>query len=201
MKKLLVLIVALLATFNLSAQEIRYGITGGVNFANLHSSVSSSDTYLGFNAGIKAELSLSSVVADGFYADARLLYSLKGGRWSGVHQNLGYLELPLNFGYSFNVAPSINILAGIGPYFGVGLLGKNVLKGDGAKVKTDIFGEGYKRFAFGLNYTAGVELWNQWQIFLGFEHSMLNIAKSTVDGEGNAKLRPFNFYIGTAYMF
>lgn len=201
MKKLLVLIVALLATFNLSAQEIRYGITGGVNFANMHSSVSSSDVYLGFNAGVKAEMNLSSVVSDGFYADASLLYSLKGGRWAGVHQNLGYLELPLNFGYRFNVAPSVNILAGVGPYLGFGLIGKNVLKGEGAKVKTDLFGEGYKRFDFGLNYNAGVELWNQWQFFLGFEHSLLNIAKSNIDGEGNTKVRPLNFYIGAAYMF
>ena len=74
-------------------------------------------------------------------------------------------------------------------------------KADGAKVKTDLFGEGYKRFDFGLNYNVGVEMWNQWQFFLGFEHSLLNIAKSNIDGEGNIKMRPLNFYIGTAYMF
>ena len=201
MKKLLILMVALLAAYNLSAQEMRYGITGGVNFANMHSSVSSSDAYVGFNAGVKAEMDLSSVVADGFYADARALYSLKGGRWSGIHQNLGYLALPLNFGYRFNVAPSVNILAGVGPYFGLGILGKNVVKAEGAKVKTDLFGEGYKRFDFGLNYNVGVEMWNQWQFFLGFEHSLLNIAKSSIDGEGDIKVRPLNFYIGTAFMF
>ncbi len=201
MKKLLVLIVALMASFTLSAQEMRYGITGGVNFANMHSSVSSSDAYVGFNAGIKAEMDLSSVVADGFYADARALYSLKGGRWSGVHQNLGYLALPFNFGYRFGVSSDINILAGLGPYFGLGVLGKNVVKVDGTKVKSDLFGDSFKRFDFGLNYNVGVEMWNQWQFFVGFEHSLLNIAKSSIDGEGDIKVRPLNFYIGTAFMF
>lgn len=201
MKKLLVLIVALLATSNLSAQEMRYGVTGGINFANMHSSVSSSDAYIGFNAGIKAEMDLNSIVADGFYADARALYSLKGGRWSGVHQNLGYLELPFNFGYRFVAASSLNIFAGVGPYFGLGILGKNVMKVDGAKVKTDLFGDSYKRFDLGLNYNVGVEVWNNWQFFLGFEHSLLNVAKSNIDGVDNVKVRPLNFYIGTAYMF
>jgi hypothetical protein len=201
MKKLLVLIVALMASFTLSAQEMRYGVTGGVNFAWMHNPVSSSDAYVGFNAGIKAEMDLSSVVADGFYADARALYSLKGGRWSGVHQNLGYLALPLNFGYRFGVSSDINILAGLGPYFGLGVLGKNVVKVDGAKVKSDLFGDSFKRFDFGLNYNVGVEMWNQWQFFVGFEHSLLNIAKSSIDGEGDIKVRPLNFYIGTAFMF
>ena len=201
MKKLLVLILALMASFTLSAQEMRDGVTGGVNFAWMHNPVSSSDAYVGFNAGIKAEMVLSSVVADGFYADARALYSLKGGRWSGVHQNLGYLALPFNFGYRFGVSSDINILAGLGPYFGLGVLGKNVVKVDGTKVKSDLFGDSFKRFDFGLNYNVGVEMWNQWQFFVGFEHSLLNIAKSSIDGEGDIKVRPLNFYIGTAFMF
>ncbi|MBR2006535.1 MAG: outer membrane beta-barrel protein [Alistipes sp.] len=201
MKKLLVLIVALMASLTLSAQEMRYGVTGGVNFAWMHNPISSSDAYIGFNAGVKAEMDLSSVVADGFYADARALYSLKGGRWSGIHQNLGYLELPFNFGYRIDTGSDVGVLVGLGPYFGLGVLGKNVVKADGAKVKSDLFGDSYKRFDFGLNYNVGVELWSQWQFFVGFEHSLLNIAKSSMDGEGDIKVRPLNFYIGTAFMF
>lgn len=201
MKKLLFTIVALMGVMSLSAQEIRYGVTGGVNFAWAHSSVNSSDCYLGFNAGIKADMDLSYALNDAFYADARLLYSLKGGRWSGIHQNLGYLQLPLNFGYRFEVAPSLNILAGLGPYFGLGILGKNVVSADGAKVKTDLFGESYKRFDFGLNYNVGIEMWQNWQFFLGFEHSLLNVAKSEFDDGGDVKVRPLNFYIGTAFFF
>lgn len=202
MKKLLISIVALMATLSLSAQDMRYGVTGGVNFSWAHSSVNSSDCYLGFNAGVKAELDLGFALQESFYADARALYTLKGGRWAGFHQNLGYLELPFNFGYRFEVAPSVDIKVGLGPYFGLGILGKDVVSVDDAKVKTDVFGESYKRFDFGLNYNVGVELWKQWEFFLGFEHSLLNIAKSDYyEGGADIKVRPLNFYIGTAFFF
>ena len=39
MKKLLVFIVALMASLTLSAQEMRYGVTGGVNFAWMHNPI------------------------------------------------------------------------------------------------------------------------------------------------------------------
>ena len=71
MKKLLVLIVALMASFTLSAQEMRYGVTGGVNFAWMHNPVSSSDAYVGFNAGIKAEKFIS------LQSTGRLTYAAK----------------------------------------------------------------------------------------------------------------------------
>ena len=55
MKRILTLFVAVMATVTLSAQDLRWGATGGVNFAWAHSSVNSSDCYIGFNAGVKAE--------------------------------------------------------------------------------------------------------------------------------------------------
>ena len=208
MKKISLLIVALVGVVNLyAALPVRYGVTGGVNFAWAHSAatelseVNSSDCFLGFNAGVKVDVDLRSVLQESFYADARLLYTLKGARWSGVHQNLGYVELPLNFGYRFEAVPGFNILAGLGPYLGYGILGKNVASIDGAKVKTDLFGDGYKRFDFGLNYNIGVEAWNNWQIFLGFEHSFMNVAKKSFEGGSDIKVRPYNFYIGTAIFF
>ena len=79
-------------------------------------------------------------------------------------------------------------------------MGKDVVKTGDAKLKTDIFGVSYKRFDCGLNYNVGVELFDKWQIFLGFEHSVLNAAK--IDLEGNKfKDRPQNFYVGCALMF
>ena len=201
MKKIIIALVAVMATCTLSAQELRWGATGGLNFAWLKSSVlNSSDCYLGFNLGAKVEMDMADAIKDGFYVDARLLYTLKGGQWQNMHQNLGYLELPLNFCYRYAINNDITLFGGLGPYFGLGLLGKNVDKAGDTKVKTDLFGEVYKSFDFGLNYNLGVELWNEWQIFLGFEHSLLNALKTDID-EVNVKYKPMNFYIGTAYMF
>lgn len=201
MKKIIVALVAVMATCTLSAQELRWGATGGLNFAWLKAKeVNSSDCYLGFNLGAKVEMDMADAIKDGFYVDARLLYTLKGAQWQNNHQNLGYLELPLNFGYREAVSNYVTVFGGLGPYFGLGLLGKNVAKVDGSKVKTDLFGDVYKSFDFGLNYNVGVELWNEWQIFIGFEHSLLNVLKTDIEGV-NVKYRPMNFYIGTAYMF
>ena len=201
MKKIILAVVALMATCTLSAQDLRFGLTGGLNFANLHySQTNSSDGYLGINLGIKAEYDLSSVIEEGFYADARLLYTLKGGRWASLHQNLSYLELPSNFGYSYSLTSDVKIFGGLGPYLAYGVGGKDVLKKDGIKVKTPVFGDIYKRFDFGLNYNVGVELFDEWQIFIGFEHGLRNSYKSALEGE-TLKMHPLNFYIGCAYMF
>ena len=201
MKRILTLFVAVMATVTLSAQDLRWGATGGVNFAWAHSSVNSSDCYIGFNAGVKAEYDMAQYITDGFLLDARLLYTLKGGEWSGFHQNLGYLELPVNLTYRYDLGGDVKLFGGLGPYFGLGVLGKDVENYEGTKVKTDIFGKSYKRFDFGLNYNLGVEMWDTWQFFIGFEHSLLNVAKSDYEGAGDIKVRPLNFYIGTAFMF
>ena len=159
MKRFLITAVVLLAAAGLRAQEIRVGVVGDFNMSWLHNSVSSSDCYVGFGAGVKGEYLFSDAAADDFYIDARLIYSLKGGSWAA--------------GYRYHINSDLTLLGGLGPYFGIGVLGKQVIKTDGAKAKTDIFGESYKRFDFGLNYSVGVEISSRWQVFLTFEHSLI----------------------------
>ncbi len=201
MKRIIIALLAIVVATTASAQELRWGVTGALNFSWARSTANSSDAYVGFNAGVKAEMDFSDYITDGFYLDGRLLYTLKGGRWAGFHQNLGYLQLPVTLGYRYPVADDVALFGGLGPYFGLGVLGKNVTKAGGTKVKEDLFGEGYKRFDFGLNYQVGVELYSNWQVFLGFEHSLINAMKSNFEGADDVKIRPINFYIGTAYMF
>ncbi len=202
MKRFIVTLVAIVAAFGASAQDLRWGATGALNFSWVHTSeMNSSDSYIGFHAGVKAEMDFSHIIADGFYLDGRFLYSLKGGDWAGFHQNLGYVEIPISLGYRLPVSSEVSLMGGLGPYFGLGVIGKNVVSVGDTKTKTDLFGNAYKRFDFGLGYQLGVEVWDQWQFFLGFEHSLLNIAKSDYDSAGGAKVRPLNFYIGTAFMF
>lgn len=202
MRKIIVAIVALLVTTSVSAQEFRWGPTGAINLSWLHGAKNaSSDCYVGFHAGIKAERDFSSLITDGFYLEGKFVYTLKGASWSGVHNNLGYLELPINIGYRYPLSDNLSLMGGVGPYFGLGILGKTVTKIDGSKVKSDIFGQDLQRFDFGLNYNLGVELWNQWQFFVGFEHSLINVVKSQPDGAKGFKYRPLNLYFGTAFMF
>lgn len=205
MKRVIIVLLALFAAVNVSAQDLRWGVAGGLNFAWERAKVAdvkvSSDSYIGFQVGAKAEMDFSSYLIDGFYLEGSLLYNLKGGSYSGSHSNLGYLQLPVNLGYRLTFSGDVSLLGSLGPYFGLGVLGKDVEKVSGAKVKTDVFGTRLQRFDFGLNYKLGVEVWNQWQFYLGLEHSLLNLAKKNLDDEAHGKMHLVNFYIGTAYMF
>ena len=204
MKRIIIALLAVVATINVSAQELRWGVAGGLNFANERAKAAgvkvSSDSYIGFQIGAKAEMDFSSYLIDGFYLEGSLLYNLKGGSYSGSHSNLGYLQLPVNLGYRLTFSGDVSLLGSLGPYVGLGVLGKDVEKVSGAKVKTDVFGTRLQRFDFGLNYKLGVEVWNQWQFYLGFEHSLLNLSKTKIEGS-SSRTRVTNFYIGTAYMF
>ena len=205
MKRIIIALLAVVAAINVSAQELRWGVAGGLNFAWERAKASgvsvSSDSYLGFQVGAKAEMDLADYLTDGFFADGALVYNLKGGSYSGSHINLGYLQIPLNLGYRTPLSNDVSFIAGLGPYFGLGVLGKDVVKEGDTKLKTDVFGESMQRFDFGLNYKLGVEMWNQWQFYLGFEHSLLNLAKTDADLGSGVKYRLVNFYIGTSYMF
>lgn len=205
MKRIIIALLAVVAAINVSAQELRWGVAGGLNFAWERAKAAgvkvSSDSYIGFQVGAKAEMDFSSYLIDGFYLEGSLLYNLKGGSYSGSHSNLGYLQLPVNLGYRLTFSGDVSLIGSLGPYFALGVLGKDVEKVSGAKVKTDVFGTRLQRFDFGLNYKLGVEVWNQWQFYLGLEHSLLNLAKKDLDGATHGKHRLVNFYIGTAYMF
>lgn len=202
MKRLILSLVALIAVMGVSAQDFRFGVTGTANLSWVNTPLISSDAYVGFSAGVKAEMDMSDIIMDGFYVDGRLLYTLKGGSWAGSHQNIGFIEIPLNFGYRYHINDDIALMAGVGPYIGYGIIGKYVTKEGDTKIKEDLFGNDVKRFDFGLNYNIGVELWQNWQIFAGFEHGLLNLTKSSID-EDTIPLKSHisNFYIGVAYMF
>ena len=205
MKRIILALVAIVMALNVSAQDLRWGAVGAVNFSWMRAKAAgvaiSSDSYIGFQAGAKAEMDLADYLTDGFFADGALVYNLKGGSYSGSHTNLGYLQIPLNLGYRTPLSNDVSFIAGLGPYFGLGVLGKDVVKEGGTKLKTDVFGESMQRFDFGLNYKLGVEMWDQWQFYLGFEHSLLNLAKTDADLGSGVKYRLVNFYIGTSYMF
>lgn len=205
MKRIVIVLFALLTAVNVSAQDLRYGVVGGLNLSWEYEKVMGeklvSDTYIGFQAGVKAEMDFSDQITDGFSIDASLLYSLKGGSYSGTHTNLGFVHLPINLVYRYPISDSVSLLGGVGPYLSLGVVGKDVEKVAGSKIKTDVFGDIYQRFDFGLNYKIGVEMWEQWQFYAGFEHGLLDLTKTKVDDSLISKCHLLNFYIGTAFMF
>ena len=171
MKKILPLLaIALLATATVSAQGPRYGVTGALNVPSFSMSSGGvsidTDSRLAFNAGFKMDLALP--IMEGFYMDAGVLLSAKGSKYTSLVEDESvnntvrpyYLEIPLHFGYRYEI------------------------------------GEGMKRFDFGLGLRGGVELFDHYQVFLGYDWGLVDASNVT-----GIKIHNRNFYIGAAYLF
>lgn len=203
---------ALLVSAVASAQGLRYGVTGGLNFSSFAMDAGglsvSTDSRMGFNAGFKMEIG-APFILDGFYFDGEVLLSSKGTKFRSVVEEQGvkttvrpyYLEIPIHIGYRHTVDKSgnISVFGSFGPYFGIGLFGKSKVTSGNLTEKVDTFGSGgLKRFDFGLGLRAGVELYKRYQVFVGYDWGLVDIAKG---GEDNYRINNRNFYVGMAYMF
>ena len=210
MKKLLPLLsFALLLSAAASAQGVRYGITGAMNVSNyaIESDASSftSDSRIGFRAGFRMEVG-APFIYDGFHFMGEVVLSSRGSKMSTTVdeqsvKNISrpyYLEIPLHIGYHYAFKNgNVGLFGSFGPYFGVGLFGKDKLTIGDVSSKPDTFDSGeLKRFDFGLGLRAGVSMFDHYRIYLGYDWGLVNIAGSSGDKVNNR-----NFYVGAAYMF
>lgn len=210
MKKFLPLfLVALVATATVSAQGLRYGITGAMNVANYAMEVEgisfNPDSRIGFRAGFRMEMD-APFIYDGFYFDAEALLSAKGAKFdsssgedaASVISRPYYLEVPIHIGYRYMFGQgNVGIFGSFGPYFGVGLFGTNKVTVAGVESKPDAFSsDGLKRFDFGLGLRAGVAMFEHYRIYVGYDWGLIDVAKS-----GGNKINNRNFYVGASYMF
>jgi hypothetical protein len=209
MKKLPLLIAVLCLSHVLLAQNTRFGLRGGLNIANQKISVSfmgdkasqSGDAIPSFHIGGMGEIQIS----DMFFVQPSLLLSGKGMNFS-TEDDQGnpikakirpfYLELPINLIIKTQLPNSnLSVYGGAGPSIGYGIFGK-VKSGD---TDEDAFqDEGFKRFDFGINVTAGVEVPSGWQFSFHFTPGIANIAPSTdgTDADINWKNKVVAFSIG-----
>ncbi|MEA5256329.1 porin family protein [Arcicella aquatica] len=175
MKKTFLLILSLIAFSYASKAQTRFGIKGGVNFANTTNSIGgisvSGSSITSFHVGGVLESRLSERV----FIQPNLLFSQKGtsieisGLGSGK-DTYSYLELPVNVLYE--VADYFTL--GGGPYLGYALSAKTTSGG----VSQDIeFGAGgMKRLDYGLNFTAGYEVIDGLTISANYSLGLANIA-------------------------
>ncbi len=104
------------------------------------------------------------------------LYSLEDKKATYKQKcRLYYLELPLDCGYKFVINKQCKFLIAFGPYFGIGLFGKNKItnypetlpdEGHPFKLKT------YKRFDWGGHFGSGIEINSHYQITVKYSFSM-----------------------------
>ncbi|WP_109301117.1 porin family protein [Aquimarina sp. AU474] len=91
MKKLFLLAIAVIGfTFTSSAQDIKLGVKGGVNFANVTGDVDF-DSRTGFHIGGVLQIS----VLETFAIQPELLYSAQGAELGDIDFNIDYLNVPI----------------------------------------------------------------------------------------------------------
>lgn len=217
MKKNTLCLTALLAVSSLavSAQSegsFRFGVTGGMNVANLTNT--EADSRIGFNVGLRGEYSITNNV----YIGGAFLFSQKGSKdeetaeFSGVSakakytNNPGYLQIPVQVGYRFDLGNGVYVFGETGPYFAFGVCGKSKVEVEGnvagfsgsKESKADFFGDdGANTFDGGWGVRAGVEA-SGFQVHLGYEYGFSKLF-ATVDGQSG--VHNSNFTIGVSYFF
>lgn len=176
-----------------SAGDFRFGVTAGMNVANITDS--DADCRIGFNVGLRGEYNFTNNV----FVDFGLSFTQKGCKYGEdgeeIKMNPGYLQIPVNVGYRFNVGDNVSIFGATGPYFAFGVCGKTKVEALGLEAKTDFFDgdEGANVFDAGWGVKLGVEA-KGFQIGLGYEYGFTKVFDET-------SCHNSNFMVNVAYMF
>lgn len=183
MKKILLpAVVAVLGCTNVNAQEIKFGVKGGLNFA----SVSGDDTagvdgVTSFNFGVVSEIPISGK----FSFQPELMYSGQGYSFNDDTIALSYLNLPLMGKYYVTKGLSVEA----GPQIGFLFSAKN----EGADVK-----DSFKTVDFGVNFGLGYKFDNGLNFGARYNLGLTNI--NDVDGY-SGKNKNGVFQISAGYFF
>ncbi|WP_016989537.1 porin family protein [Flavobacterium sp. ACAM 123] len=115
-KTLLAAIVLFAMSASVQAQLVKFGIKGGLNYANYSGSEMQFDALTSYHAGLVAEIKL----VDSFSIQPELLYSTQGATYKNVveefRNELGYLAIPvmakiyLNKSVSLELGPQASFL-------------------------------------------------------------------------------------------
>lgn len=206
MKKLLLSAAILFGSLGAFAQGgLGYGLRAGVNIPKYSIENGSSES----NTGFFVTGYLDAPVSPYFSIQPGLSLQNKGAKWSvgngnnagEIKQSIMSLDIPVNLVAKLPTGGSGNFFIGAGPYVGFGLSGKNKASGNvgdvGGKTEWDVkFGSGdsdeLKRTDFGVNFLAGYQLTNGFQINAGYGLGLTNLAPNS----GSIKNRVWSIGIG-----
>ncbi len=207
MKKVIASTLLCLSIMTLGAQEkrqeIEYGIRVGMNVSSMGISADrvslSPDSKVGFNIGIAAEIPVSKT-NEALRINTGLYYTIKGFKLSEDGEKLtsspAYLQIPVYASWRTPLTDDIKLRINAGPYFALGVNGKNKITDGRLSEKEDCFGHGgYKRFDMGLGLSVGLAF-NKFIFDIGYEHGLINISP-----DDDVKFRNRNFTFTLGYNF
>ncbi|WP_315517053.1 outer membrane beta-barrel protein [Hoylesella shahii] len=216
MKKItLIIVILIISTIKIAAQNVRIGTVAGVNLNapdNLKSKI-------GYKLGAKAELGLSDL-SQGLYLDMALLLETRAWKetyasaiaaykQSKVSTMPWYLNIPVHIGYRFPVSQNVNIFVNGGPYVAFGLFGKmthETVLMDGSTEKgtrynnvftdKDVNGENVqRRLDWGVGLRLGAEFNNKYQVTLEYDRGFRGFTTDYLSSRANL------YSLSFAYMF
>jgi hypothetical protein len=205
MKKIFLSILLIAVISPVFAQNVKYGISGGLNesILSLQNPAGNSNSRLtGFHAGVFSDIDFGKLSIE-----PGLFYTTKGEKNTAVlyqytspggsfiakgKTTYNYLEIPVNVLYNIPIGVGKFFIGG-GPYIAYGLSGKTtgttiIATQNGTTTTSNdyplTFGsqEGdIKRFDFGLGALGGFALKNGLLVSVGYEHGLTNIDHSSDD--------------------
>lgn len=183
MKKFLLLaVVTVLGFTNVNAQEIKFGVKGGLNFASVSGdNTEGIDVVTSFNFGVVSEIPLS----DKFSFQPELMYSGQGYDFNDNTIALSYLNVPLMGKYYVTKGLSLEA----GPQIGFLLAAKNE--------KTDVKNS-FNTVDFGVNFGLGYKLENGLNFGVRY-----NLGLTDINNVDNSSFKNKNgvFQISVGYFF
>ena len=206
MKKIILTVAAVFAFGFANAQETKFGVKGGVNFANLSGDIEDNSTKVGFNVGSFVEIKIS----DKFSLQPELLFSTQGTKeeysetFNGTtinydsKLNLSYLNIPVMA--KFYVADKFSLEAG--PQIGFLLSAKTkteVTDGTNSSSEEEDFKDNVESTDFGLNFGAGYDFTSNLSAGFRYNLGLSNVAKT--EAGDDTKIKNTVLSVSLAYKF
>ncbi|RKO69078.1 PorT family protein [Sphingobacterium puteale] len=199
MKKLLLSAAILFGSLGAFAQGgLGYGLRAGVNIPKYSTEIDQTKS----NTGFFVTGYLDAPISPYFSIQPGLSLQNKGTKWKPTDdqreakESIMTLDIPVNAVAKFPTT-SGNFFVGAGPYVGFGLSGKYKGEDNQSKFENDIkfgseAGNDLKRTDFGVNFLAGYQLSNGFQINAGYGLGLTNLSPNG----GSIKNRVWSIGIG-----
>lgn len=161
MKRILIAAVAFLMMFSVqSSAQVRWGVTGGVNFNTSKFKELAVEAKAGWNAGLTCLVDLPL----GLSLQPSLVYNQKSTNLTGsVVQNMGFVELPVSVQWGPDLLlfrPFVDVTPYVGYAISNKAYGTVVSRPDRAGGLLDYSSwEGKERFEYGLGIGGGINVW------------------------------------------
>lgn len=209
MKKTILIASMSLIALGAKAQQVTFAPEVGLNLFNQTQKLGNTELSPDYKVGFKAGGVVNIPVVAGFYIQPGVFYSTKGwklnsellGVKTDISNNLGYIEVPVNALYRFDLGNAGGLFVSAGPYAAIAVNGKTKTTVNIAGIETENsentkFGGDageLKRFDYGLNAGLGYE--TPWGVYVRAQYglglaNLSNVDNSTIRNKG------FQFSLG-----